>query len=86
MKDKVITYDEFCTSTLFESFVDYDNKKENSVNKISKLQEKNTEDKEEKEDRIESENSILFRGCMYGMLFAFALMLFVMNFVKELMY
>ena len=79
----VKTYDDFCNSTSLDSFVDYSNREESTITRISKLIES---EMIEDEDKIESENSILFRGCMYGMLVAFAIMLFAMNFIKELMY
>lgn len=84
----VKTYDDFCNSTNLDGFVDYSNREESTINRMSKLVESETiEDEDIKvEDKIESENSILFRGCMYGMLFAFAIMLFAMNFIKELMF
>ncbi len=87
-KEMVKTYDDFCNSTSLDRFVDYNNREESTITRISKLVESETiEDEDIKaEDKIESENSILFRGCMYGMLVAFAIMLFAMNFIKELMY
>lgn len=78
----VKTYDDFSTSTKLESFVDYSKIKESTIEKISNLTEKETiEDIEDTEDK---ENEIFFKGCMYGMLVAFAIMLFVMNFIKEM--
>ena len=80
----VKSYDDFSASTKLESFVDYSKIKESTISKISNLTEKETiEDTEDIEDK---ENEIFFKGCMYGMLFALALMLFAMNFIKELMY
>lgn len=81
---KAITYDDFCNSTSFENFVDYGKRKENTINKISRLIE--SEPEEKKEERIENENNTFFKGCIYGMLVAFAIMLFTMNFIKELMF
>lgn len=80
----VKTYDDFSTSTKLESFVDYSKIKESTIEKISNLTEKETI--EDIEDIEEKENNIFFKGCMCGMLVAFALMLFAMNFIKELMY
>lgn len=78
----VKTYDDFSTSTKLESFVDYSKIKESTIEKISNLTEKETiEDTEDIEDK---ENEIFFKGCMYGMLVAFAIMLFMMNFIKEM--
>lgn len=84
----VKTYDDFSASTKLESFVDYSKIKESTI-KISNLTEKETieiEDIEDTEDIEEKENNIFFRGCMCGMLVAFAIMLFIMHFIKELMY
>lgn len=77
----VKTYDDFSASTKLESFVDYSKIKESTIEKISNLTEK-----ENLEDTEDIENNIFFKGCIAGMLFAFALMLFAMNFIKELMY
>ena len=83
----VKSYDDFSASTKLESFVDYSKIKESTIEKISNLTEKETiEDIEDIEDIEEKENNIFFKGCMCGMLFAFALMFFAMNFIKELMY
>lgn len=80
----VKTYDDFSTSTKLESFVDYSKIKESTI-KISNLTEKeNLENIEDMEDIDEKENEIFFKGCMYGMLVAFAIMLFMMNFIKEM--
>lgn len=82
----VKTYDDFSASTKLESFVDYSKIKESTI-KISNLTEKETieiEDIEYTEDIEEKENNIFFRGCMCGMLVAFAIMLFMMNFIKEM--
>ncbi|WP_313961759.1 hypothetical protein [uncultured Parvimonas sp.] len=77
----VKTYDDFSASTKLESFVDYSKTKENTIEKISNLTEKETI---EIEDIEEKENNIFFKGCMCGMLVAFAIMLFMMNFIKEM--
>lgn len=78
----VKTYDDFSTSTKLESFVDYSKIKESTIEKISNLTEKETI--EDIEDIEEKENNIFFKGCMCGMLVAFAIMLFIMNFIKEM--
>ena len=81
----VKTYDDFSASTKLENFVDYSKIKESTIEKISNLTEKETieiEDIEDTEDIEEKENNIFFRGCMCGMLVAFAIMLFMMNFIK----
>lgn len=84
----VKTYDDFSASTKLESFVDYSKIKESTISKISNLTEKetieDTEDIEDIEDIEEKENNIFFKGCMCGMLVAFAIMLFIMNFIKEM--
>lgn len=83
----VKTYDDFSASTKLENFVDYSKIKESTIEKISNLTEKETieiEDIEDTEDIEEKENNIFFRGCMCGMLVAFAIMLFMMNFIKEM--
>ena len=83
----VKSYDDFSTSTKLESFVDYSKIKESTIEKISNLTEKETikiEDIEDIEDIEEKENNIFFKGCMCGMLVAFAIMLFMMNFIKEM--
>ena len=81
----VKTYDDFSASTKLESFVDYSKIKESTIEKISNLTEKETiEDIEDIEDMEEKENNIFFKGCMCGMLVAFAIMLFMMNFIKEM--
>ena len=59
--------------------------KESTIEKISNLTEKETiEYIEDIEDIEEKENNIFFKGCMCGMLVAFAIMLFMMNFLKEM--
>ena len=78
----VKSYDDFSTSTKLESFVDYSKIKESTIEKISNLTEKETI--EDIEDIEEKENNIFFKGCMCGMLVAFAIMLFMMNFIKEM--
>ena len=81
----VKSYDDFSTSSKLESFVDYCKIKESTIEKISNLTEKETiEDIEDIEDIEEKENNIFFKGCMCGMLVAFAIMLFMMNFIKEM--
>lgn len=84
----VKSYDDFSTSTKLESFVDYCKIKESTIEKISNLTEKETiediEDIKDIEDIEEKENNIFFKGCMCGMLVAFAIMLFMMNFIKEM--
>lgn len=78
----VKTYDDFSTSTKLESFVDYSKIKESTISKISNLTEKETI--EDTEDIEEKENNTFFKGCIAGMLFAFAIMLFMLNFIKEM--
>lgn len=78
----VKSYDDFSASTKLESFVDYSKIKESTIEKISNLTEK--ENLEDTEYIEEKENNIFFKGCMCGMLVAFAIMLFIMNFIKEM--
>ena len=52
----------------------------------SELKEKNTSDCRTKESKEDIKNNIFFKGCIAGMLTAFAIILFIMNFIKELMY
>lgn len=78
----VKTYDDFSASTTLDSFVDYSKIKESTIEKISNLTEKETI--EDTEDIEEKENNTFFKGCIAGMLFAFAIMLFMMNFIKEM--
>lgn len=78
----VKTYDDFSASTKLESFVDYSKIKESTIEKISNLTEKETI--EDKEDIEEKENKIFFKGCIYGVLSTIAIMLFIMNFIKEM--
>lgn len=78
----VKTYDDFSASTTLDSFVDYSKIKESTISKISNLTEKETI--EDTEDIEEKENNTFFKGCIAGMLFAFAIMLFMMNFIKEM--
>ena len=80
----VKTYDDFSASTKLESFVDYSKIKESTIEKISNLTEK--ENLEDTEDIEEKENKIFFKGCIYGVLTTIAIMLFIMHFIKELMY
>lgn len=80
----VKSYDDFSASTKLESFVDYSKIKESTISKISNLTEKETIEIEDIEDIDEKENEIFFKGCMCGMLVAFAIMLFMMNFIKEM--
>lgn len=79
----VKTYDDFSTSTKLESFVDYSKIKESTISKSTN--EYNAKETiEDTEDIEEKENNTFFKGCIAGMLFAFAIMLFVMNFIKEI--
>ncbi len=80
----VKSYDDFSASTKLESFVDYNKIKESTIEKISNLTEKETIEIEDIKDIEEKENNIFFKGCMCGMLVAFAIMLFMMNFIKEM--
>lgn len=81
----VKSYDDFSTSTKLESFVDYSKIKESTIETIGKISNLNKKENiEDTEDIEEKENNIFFKGCMCGMLVAFAIMLFMMNFIKEM--
>lgn len=79
----------FCYNDVADSFrvgIDYNKTQNSTVLAFSNLKEKSTSEYITKESKEDIENNTFFRGCMYGMLFALALMLFAMNFIKELMY
>lgn len=79
----------FCYNDVADSFrvgIDYNKTQNSTVLAFSNLKEKNTSDCRNKESKEDIENNIFFKGCIAGMLFAFTLMLFAMNFIKELMY
>ena len=80
----------FCYTDVADSYkagIDYNKTQKSTVLALSNLKEKSTSEyiaKESKEDIEEKENNIFFKGCMCGMLVAFAIMLFIMNFIKEM--
>lgn len=79
----------FCYNDVADSYkagIDYNKIQKSTVLAFSNLKEKSTSEYITKESKEDIENNTFFKGCMYGMLFAFALMLFAMNFIKELMY
>lgn len=79
----------FCYNDVADSFrvgIDYNKTQNSTVLAFSNLKEKSTSQCRTKESKEDIENNTFFRGCMYGMLVALALMLFAMNFIKELMY
>nr|DAX69058.1 MAG TPA: hypothetical protein [Caudoviricetes sp.] len=79
----------FCYNDVADSFrvgIDYNKTQNSTVLAFSSLKEKSTSECRTKESKEDIENNIFFKGCIAGMLFAFALMLFAMNFIKELMY
>lgn len=79
----------FCYNDVADSFrvgIDYNKTQNSTVLAFSNLKEKRTSGCRTKESKEDIENNIFFKGCIAGMLFAFALMLFAMNFIKELMY
>ena len=79
----------FCYNDVADSFrvgIDYNKIQNSTVLAFSSLKEKSTSECRTKESKEDIENNIFFKGCIAGMLFAFALMLFAMNFIKELMY
>ena len=81
---KALCYNDISNS--FRVGIDYNKIQNSTVLAFSNLKEKSTSECRIKESKEDIENNIFFRGCMYGMLVAFALMLFAMNFIKELMY
>lgn len=79
----------FCYNDVADSYkagIDYNKIQNSTVLAFSNLKEKSTSECRTKESKEDIENNTFFRGCMYGMLVAFAIMLFVMNFIKEFMY
>lgn len=78
-------YDDIADS--YRGGVDYSKIKDTTVTAISKLKEKNKvhncKSREIQEDR---ENTIFFKGCIVGMITTFAILLFIMHFIKEIMY
>lgn len=79
----------FCYNDVADSYkagIDYSKIQKSTVLAFSNLKEKSTSEYITKESKEDIENNIFFKGCIAGMLFAFALMLFAMNFIKELMY
>ena len=78
-----------CYNDISDSFrvgIDYNKTQKSTVLAFSELKEKNTSDCRTKEIKEDIENNIFFKGCIAGMLTAFAIILFIMNFIKELMY
>jgi len=78
----------FCYNDVADSFrvgIDYNKTQNSTVLAFSNLKEKNTSDCRTKESKEDIENNIFFKGCIAGMLTAFAIILFIMNFIKELM-
>lgn len=79
----------FCYNDVADSYkagIDYNKIQKSTVLAFSNLKEKSTSEYITKESKEDIENNTFFKGCIAGMLFAFALMLFAMNFIKELMY
>lgn len=81
---KALCYNDI--SDCFRVGIDYNKIQNSTVLAFSSLKEKSTSECRTKESKEDIENNIFFKGCIAGMLFAFALMLFAMNFIKELMY
>lgn len=81
---KALCYNDISNS--FRVGIDYNKTQKSTVLAFSELKEKNTSDCRTKEIKEDTKNNIFFKGCIAGMLTAFALMLFAMNFIKELMY
>ena len=79
----------FCYNDVADSFrvgIDYNKTQNSTVLAFSNLKEKSTSECRTKESKEDIENNIFFKGCIAGMLTAFAIILFIMNFIKELMY
>ncbi|MFT4445588.1 hypothetical protein [Parvimonas sp. G1967] len=79
----------FCYNDVANSFrvgIDYNKTQNSTVLAFSNLKEKSTSECRTKESKEDIENNIFFKGCIAGMLTAFAIILFIMNFIKELMY
>lgn len=81
---KALCYNDISNS--FRVGIDYNKTQKSTVLAFSELKEKNTSDCRTKESKEDIENNIFFKGCIAGMLTAFAIILFIMNFIKELMY
>lgn len=79
---KALCYNDISNS--FRVGIDYNKTQNSTVLAFSELKEKNTSDCRTKEIKEDTENNIFFKGCMCGMLVAFAIMLFMMNFIKEM--
>ena len=80
---------DFCYNDVANSFrvgIDYNKTQNSTVLAFSNLKEKSTSECRTKESKEDIENNIFFKGCIAGMLTAFAIILFIMNFIKELMY
>jgi hypothetical protein len=79
----------FCYNDVADSFrvgIDYNKTQNSTVLAFSNLKEKSTSQCRTKESKEDIENNTFFKGCIAGMLTAFAIILFIMNFIKELMY
>lgn len=79
----------FCYNDVADSYkagIDYNKIQKSTVLAFSNLKEKRKSECRTKESKEDIENNIFFKGCIAGMLTAFAIILFIMNFIKELMY
>lgn len=77
-----------CYNDISDSFrvgIDYNKIQNSTVLAFSNLKEKSTSECRTKESKEDIENNTFFKGCIAGMLTAFAIILFIMNFIKELM-
>lgn len=81
---KALCYNDISNS--FRVGIDYNKTQKSTVLAFSELKEKNTSEYITKESKEDIENNTFFKGCIAGMLTAFAIILFIMNFIKELMY
>ena len=79
----------FCYNDVADSFrvgIDYNKIQKSTVLAFSNLKEKSTSEYITKESKEDSENTIFFKGCIAGMISTFAILLFIMHFIKEIMY
>ena len=80
---KALCYNDISNS--FRVGIDYNKIQNSTVLAFSNLKEKSTSEYITKESKEDIENNTFFKGCIAGMLTAFAIILFIMNFIKELM-
>lgn len=81
---KAFCYDDVVDS--YKACIDYNKIKKSTVLAFSNLKEKSTSEYIPKESKEDIENNIFFKGCIVGMITTFAILLFIMHFIKEIMY